>query len=102
MVYGVEIVPEAIENARENAALNGITNAGILCREGGGSAAGEVPGRNGQSGRDRGGSAPERVREGAAGDDCADAAGKNCLCVVRLGDPSAGCEGAGGGGISDA
>ena len=27
MVYGVEIVPEAIENARENAALNGITNA---------------------------------------------------------------------------
>jgi len=26
-VYGVEVVPEAIENARENAALNGITNA---------------------------------------------------------------------------
>ena len=26
-VYGVEIVPEAIENARENAALNGIENA---------------------------------------------------------------------------
>ena len=26
-VYGVEIVPEAIENAKENAALNGITNA---------------------------------------------------------------------------
>ncbi|WP_434310242.1 23S rRNA (uracil(1939)-C(5))-methyltransferase RlmD [Hominifimenecus sp. rT4P-3] len=27
MVYGVEIVPEAIENARENAKLNGIPNA---------------------------------------------------------------------------
>ena len=26
-VYGVEIIPEAIENARENAKLNGITNA---------------------------------------------------------------------------
>lgn len=26
MVYGVEIVPEAIENAKENALLNGITN----------------------------------------------------------------------------
>jgi len=26
-VYGVEVIPEAIENARENAALNGITNA---------------------------------------------------------------------------
>ena len=27
MVYGVEVIPEAIENARENAALNGIGNA---------------------------------------------------------------------------
>ena len=26
-MYGVEIVPEAIEDARKNAALNGISNA---------------------------------------------------------------------------
>ena len=31
MVYGVEIVPEAIENARENAALNNIENARFFC-----------------------------------------------------------------------
>lgn len=30
-VYGVEVVPEAIENARENAKLNGIDNAEFLC-----------------------------------------------------------------------
>lgn len=30
-VYGVEVVPEAIENARENARLNGIENAEFLC-----------------------------------------------------------------------
>ena len=27
LVYGVEIVPQAIEDAKTNAALNGITNA---------------------------------------------------------------------------
>ena len=31
MVYGVEIIPEAIENARENAALNNIENARFFC-----------------------------------------------------------------------
>lgn len=30
-VYGVEIVPEAIENARENAQLNGIGNVEFVC-----------------------------------------------------------------------
>ncbi|MBQ5590224.1 MAG: 23S rRNA (uracil(1939)-C(5))-methyltransferase RlmD [Clostridia bacterium] len=30
-VIGVEIVPEAIENAKENAKLNGITNARFIC-----------------------------------------------------------------------
>ncbi len=30
-VYGVEIVPEAIENAKENAKLNGIENAEFAC-----------------------------------------------------------------------
>ncbi len=30
-VYGVEIVPEAVENAKENARLNGITNAEFFC-----------------------------------------------------------------------
>lgn len=30
-VIGVEIVPEAIENAKENAALNGINNASFIC-----------------------------------------------------------------------
>ncbi len=31
MVYGVEVVPEAIENARENAQLNGIGNVEFFC-----------------------------------------------------------------------
>ncbi|MEE3447881.1 MAG: 23S rRNA (uracil(1939)-C(5))-methyltransferase RlmD [Bacteroidales bacterium] len=30
-VYGVEIIPQAIENAKENAAINGISNAEFLC-----------------------------------------------------------------------
>ncbi len=30
-VYGVEIVPEAVENAKENARLNGISNAEFFC-----------------------------------------------------------------------
>lgn len=30
-VYGVEIVPEAVENAKENARLNGINNASFVC-----------------------------------------------------------------------
>ena len=30
-VYGVEIVPEAVENAKENARLNGIMNAEFFC-----------------------------------------------------------------------
>ncbi len=31
MVHGLEIVPEAIEDAKQNAALNGITNADFVC-----------------------------------------------------------------------
>ncbi len=30
-VYGIEVVPQAIENARKNAVLNGITNAEYIC-----------------------------------------------------------------------
>ena len=30
-VIGIEVVPEAVENARENAARNGIENASFLC-----------------------------------------------------------------------
>lgn len=32
-IIGVEIVPEAIENAKENAILNGITNARFICAD---------------------------------------------------------------------
>lgn len=32
-VTGVEIVPDAVENAKRNAALNGITNASFLCAD---------------------------------------------------------------------
>ena len=37
-VYGVEIVPQAVENARENAARNGITNAEFFCADAGAAA----------------------------------------------------------------
>ena len=30
-VYGVEVIPEAVENSRKNAELNGITNASYVC-----------------------------------------------------------------------
>ena len=30
-VFGVEIVPQAIENAKENAKLNGVENVGFIC-----------------------------------------------------------------------
>lgn len=32
-LIGVEVIPEAVENARKNAALNGITNAQFLCAD---------------------------------------------------------------------
>ena len=38
-VYGVEIVPQAIEDAKTNAALNGITNAEFFCGKSRGSIA---------------------------------------------------------------
>ena len=34
-IAGVEIIPQAVENARENAALNGITNAEFYCGDAG-------------------------------------------------------------------
>jgi len=37
-LIGVEIVPEAIVNAKENAALNGITNAEFICADAGSAA----------------------------------------------------------------
>ena len=30
-VYGVEVIPEAVENSQKNAALNNITNAHYVC-----------------------------------------------------------------------
>ncbi len=48
-VYGVEIVPEAIQNAKENARLNGIDNAEFFC----GAAEEVVPKLAKESGMDR-------------------------------------------------
>lgn len=48
-VYGVEIVPEAIQNAKENARLNGIDNAEFFC----GAAEEVVPKLAKESGTDR-------------------------------------------------
>jgi 23S rRNA (uracil1939-C5)-methyltransferase len=66
-VYGVESVPEAIEDARENARLNGITNVLFETGEDGGSTAGllRTPPRGrqkSQSGCNRRGSAAEGLR----------------------------------------
>lgn len=71
-VYGVEIVPEAIEDARRNAANNGISNTFFLCGKSGGGCApmdgrGSKGERGGQlrcrgsqkAGCDCGGSAPQ-------------------------------------------
>ena len=30
-VYGVEVIPEAVENSRKNSGINGITNASYVC-----------------------------------------------------------------------
>ena len=38
-VYGVEVVPQAIDDARNNARINNIENVEFFCGEGGGSAA---------------------------------------------------------------
>ena len=37
-IIGVEVIPEAIENARENAQINGITNARFICDDASGAA----------------------------------------------------------------
>ncbi len=37
-VIGVEVIPEAIENAKENAEINGITNARFICDDASGAA----------------------------------------------------------------
>lgn len=37
-IIGVEVIPEAIENAKENAAINGITNARFICDDASGAA----------------------------------------------------------------
>ena len=37
-IIGVEVIPEAIENAKENAQLNGITNARFICDDASGAA----------------------------------------------------------------
>lgn len=37
-IIGVEVIPEAIENAKENAALNNITNARFICDDASGAA----------------------------------------------------------------
>ena len=64
-VTGVEIVPEAVENARENAKLNGITNAEFYC-----GAAEEVAGK--------------LIREEGQGQDTVD--------VVVVDPPRKGCD----------
>ncbi len=78
-VYGVEIVPEAIENAKENARLNGITNAEFFC----GAAEAVVPElvsdfASGTTGKE---TTPEMSREGS---DTAD--------VVVVDPPRKGCD----------
>ena len=72
-VYGVEIVPAAIEDAKENAKLNGLTNAEFFVGK-----AEEVLPENKKKrhlcGCDRGGSATKRMRRNRTGYDGKDAA----------------------------
>ncbi|MDO5141143.1 MAG: 23S rRNA (uracil(1939)-C(5))-methyltransferase RlmD [Eubacteriales bacterium] len=71
-VYGVEIIPEAIENAKENAALNSITNAEFFTGK-----AEEV--------------LPEWYSEYFAAD-AADAADNNRVDVIVVDPPRKGCD----------
>ena len=90
-VYGVEIVPPAIDDARENALLNGIENAQFFV----GKSEEILPKYYKDYEEQHGGekahadvivvdSASERVRCQTAGYHFEDAAGEDCLCKRRF------------------
>ncbi len=97
-VIGAEIVPQAVEDAKANAARNGVTNARFFCGD-----AGEVarpPGRRGGAapGHLRG-PAPEGAGPGGAGDPGLHGAGAHRLRLLRPGHPGPGREALRGAGL---
>ena len=73
-VYGVEIVPQAIADARRNAAVNGIENAEFFVGKAEGVLPREFAPHRGTGGCDRGGPTPQGLRQGVPGYDSQDGA----------------------------
>jgi len=100
-VYGVEIVPQAIDDARHNAEINGITNAEFFV----GKAEEVVPDiykkrrrRLPRGCRGRGPTA-KGLRSGASGYSGSYGAGTYRLRELRPGNPGEGCEDTSGEGV---
>ena len=91
-VCGVEIVPQAIQDARENARLNGMENVEFFVGKAEEGAAGTVREEPHTGGCDRGGSPPEGLRRALPGDHREDAAEAPGVRQLRLRHPGAGCE----------
>ena len=88
-VYGVETVPEAVEDAEENAARNSIANAEFFCAD-----AGEAAARFSAQGirpQVVCGPAPEGPCPRGNRDCSGHVARAGCLCLLRPGHPGAGC-----------
>ena len=86
-VYGVEIVPAAIEDAKRNARINGIKNAEFYV----GKAEEVLPERYERDG-DRGRPAEEGMRAEPFRYDRRDGAGESGVCELRQRDPGQGFE----------
>lgn len=93
-VIGAEIISAAVENARENAADNGVEKCGVFLRRRRGHCI--KAGRGGSaSGCDLRGPAPEGPSPGGYRCHGADGAAAYRLCLLRPGHPGPGCEAAG-------
>ena len=76
-------MPQAVEDARANARLNGITNAEFFAGRAEEIVPRQVPGAGNPGGCGGGGSSPEGLRRGTAGDYDSHGPGEDRLCQLR-------------------